>query len=161
MAENRTALRVLYSINGTQYILARSFAPVPFTPVHLERAVADPSGSSSSLCRYGSVSLKTCLDIICRSSPELAQDASRDFSLYVLDPLESNSASALINISNATGVCASTSTEEESRGVAVAYGLMSSALTSEETAEIMTNGTLIKQATGQEALEVVFALREV
>ncbi|KAF9528471.1 hypothetical protein CPB83DRAFT_854206 [Crepidotus variabilis] len=163
MPEEKTALRVLYSINGTQYILARSFVPVPYTLVQYQEIAQhhDLSGGLPHSARYGSVSLKICLDTICRSSPELAQDSSRDFSLYVLDPLESNSAPALMNIPDAAGEpsCA-VSAEEQARGVAVGYGLMSWAMTSEETEGIMANGTLIKQPTGQEALEIVFALRE-
>ncbi|KAG5649872.1 hypothetical protein H0H81_001685 [Sphagnurus paluster] len=110
------------------------------------------------------VPLKACLDAICRSSPELVQDLSRDFSVYVLDPLESNTAPAPVNISNnafdSQTSKESTSNAEHSRGVAVGLGLMSWALLADEKDSVAVTGTLIKLATGQEALEVIFALRE-
>jgi hypothetical protein len=147
-----TWLRVLYTINSSpQYILARSHSKVPVSLI-------PPSPLYANVC------LKTCLDTICRSSPELTQDSSRDFSLYVLDPLESNSAPAPVNISNA-GPDASAnnppSSKEQPRGVAVGLGLMSWALSADDSDEMTVVGTLVKQSNGQDALEVIFALREV
>ncbi|KIM45043.1 hypothetical protein M413DRAFT_17178 [Hebeloma cylindrosporum] len=147
-----TWLRVLYTINSSpQNILARSHVKIPvslISPDHI----------------YANVSLKTCLDTICRSSPELTQDTSRDFSLYVLDPLESNSAPPPVNIPNA-GQDASasnpSSSKEQPRGVAVGLGLMSRALNADDSDGMTVVGTLVKQPNGQQALEVIFALREV
>lgn len=81
------------------------------------------------------------------ASPELLQDSSRDFSLYVLDPLE-------------TQPIPSTVAENGSslRGVAVALGLMSWALESTESVPVYITGTVLPNFT---ALEVVFSLREV
>ena len=113
---------------------------------------------------YGSVFLKTCLNTICRSSPELVQDNCRDFSLYVLDPLESNSAPAPVHISNANKEPSSSKPSlslEQPRGVAVGLGLMSWALSSDDSDPVTVVGTIVKQGTNQEALEVIFALREV
>ena len=58
-------------------------------------------------------------------SPELVQDPTRDFSVYVLDPLESLSSSA----PDASSASSSQSTQQQQqqhpRGVAVGLGLMS------------------------------------
>ena len=160
MLENKTSLRLLYTINSSpQYILARSHTTVPVTLVPPEGVNGDNAQPV-----YGSVLLKTCLNTICRSSPELIQDHSRDFSLYVLDPLESNSAPAPVRISNSNKEPSSTkpsSSLEQPRGVAVGLGLMSWALSSEDSDPMTVVGTIVKQGTGQEALEVIFALREV
>lgn len=146
-----TWLRVLYTINSSpQYILARSHSKVPVSFI-------PPS-------QYANVCLKTCLDTICRSSPELTQDSSRDFSLYVLDPLESNSVPAPVNISNAGSDASANNpllSKEQPRGVAVGLGLMSWALSADDGDEMTVVGTLVKQSNGQDALEVIFALREV
>ena len=98
------------------------------------------------------------------SSPELIQDQYREFSLYVLDPLESISAPVPVRIANANKEPSSTkpsSSLEQPQGVAVGLGLMSWALSSDDRDPITVVGTIVKQGTGQEALEVIFALREV
>jgi hypothetical protein len=156
MTDKKTSLRVLYTINSSpQYILARSHSKVPVTLI--ESPVQDKP-------LYANVCLKTCLDTICRSSPELIQDISRDFSLYVLDPLESNSAPAPVNISSEDSDASlnnPSSSMEQPRGVAVGLGLMSWALSADDSDAMTIVGTLVKQSNGQEALEVIFALREV
>ena len=156
----KVSLRILYTINNSpQYILARSQAPVPVSPVFHSPDISD----SNTL--YATVNLKTCLETIARSSPELAQDTSRDFSVYVLDPLESNSAPAPVHISNTTNGEVTTDTSrkaaEQPRGVAVGFGLMSLALQSPEGDTTSVAGTLVRQGSPLEALEVIFALREV
>ncbi|KAK0494788.1 hypothetical protein EDD18DRAFT_1172401 [Armillaria luteobubalina] len=125
----KRVLRVLYTVNNSpQYILARSLCPVT-----------------------------SCIETICTTSPELLQSETRDFSVYVLDPLESESAPGPVNIpSEAEG---SKVTEGQIRGVAVGLGLMSWALAAEGE-EALVNGTLTRNGSAQEALEVVFALRE-
>jgi len=152
---DKTWLRVLYTINSSpQYILARSHIKVSISLI--------PPSQNKPL--YANVSLKTCLDTICRSSPDLTQDSLRDFSLYVLDPLESNSAPAPVHISNAGPTPSANnppSSKEQPRGVAVGLGLMSWALSADDSDEMTVVGTLVKQSNGQEALEVIFALREV
>ena len=160
MLGKKTSLRLLYTINSSpQYILARSHTTVPVTLVPPEGVDGDNAQPI-----YGSVLLKTCLNTICRSSPELVQDNCRDFSLYVLDPLESNSAPAPVRISNANREPSSSkpsSSLEQPRGVAVGLGLMSWALYSDDSDPVTVVGTIVKQGTSQEALEVIFALREV
>lgn len=137
-------LRILYTINAApQYILAKSFTPYPVQLISVD------DGPSHI---YASTALKHCLHTICRSSPELVQDNSRDFSVYVLDPLESNSAPAPVHISD------SSAHADNAPGVAVGLGLMSWALRDEEP--VTAVGTLVK-AGGSESLEIVFALREV
>jgi hypothetical protein len=166
--EKKTSLRVLYTINSSpQYILARSHTRVPVSLIpsndnQNDNAPSDKSQASNPL--YANVLLKTCLDTICRSSPELTHDSTRDFSLYVLDPLESNSAPAPVHINNANGESSSkcnTRVVDQPRGVAVGLGLMSWALTADDSDAMTVVGTLVKQSNGQEALEVIFALREV
>lgn len=146
-------LRVLYTINGSpQYILARSAFQVPITVLPLSPHDREPSTSSQTQRpRFATASLKTCLDTICRSSPELIQNQALDHSVYVLDPLESNTTLSTVNFSHS----------EQSRGVAVGLGLMSWALMTDESEATAVTGTLIQPGTGQEALEVIFSLREV
>jgi len=93
------------------------------------------------------------------------QDISKDYSVYVLDPLESSTAPAPLDISNSTNSrstdAAGNATAEQSRAVAVGMGLMSQALKMEEQEPITVVGTLGKQGSGQDAIEVIVALREV
>ncbi|CAA7259143.1 unnamed protein product [Cyclocybe aegerita] len=165
MAEKKTSLRVLYTINSSvQYILARSYAPVSVAvipPVEDDNSVLSSTVSKLEPL-YASVSLKTCLDTICRSSPELTiVGNTRDFSVYVLDPLESNSAPPPVCITNPNGdTIPSASPPDHPRGVAVGLGLMSWALMEDEKEQATVVGTLVKQGTRQEALEVIFSLRE-
>lgn len=162
-------LRILYTINSSpQYILARSQSPIISTVIprksdisHYDRSVDLPINFRSGP-QYATTSLKICLDTICRSSPEILQDLSRDFSVYILDPLESHSAPAPVNLSSAQSSSQATGgPEEQSRGVAVGLGLMSWALLAEEADGTTVTGTVITLPTGIEALEVIFALREV
>ncbi|KAF8895710.1 hypothetical protein CPB84DRAFT_1748335 [Gymnopilus junonius] len=158
--DRKSSLRVLYTINASpQYILAKSHTRVPITVIPTE----DSASQNTSKPLYANVLLKTCLNTIRRSSPELTHDRNRDFSIYVLDPLESNSAPAPVQISNAGGDSSSSNNApaaEQPRGVAVGLGLMSWALAADDSDATTATGTLVKQANGQEALEVIFALRE-
>lgn len=136
-------VRILYTINSSpQYILARSLKPLPCTPV----LITTPEGGKTEPT-HASCTLKPLLTSICRSSPELLHDSSRDFSVYILDPLESESLAG-----PAEGV-------NKGRGVAVGLGLMSWAMDDEE--EVDVNGTVVIMGNGKKALEVVFALKEV
>ena len=150
----RLLLRTLYTINSSGYILARSPVPVSVTLINNE----------ASGLQYGSVPFKACLEAICRSSPELMQDMSKDYSVYVLDPLESSTAPAPLNISNSISWStdsAGNATAEQSRAVAVGMGLMSQALKMDKPDSLTVVGTLGKQGSGQDAIEVIVALREV
>lgn len=152
----RLILRLLYTINNSNYILARSPAPVPVIPISDEAPEDQP---------YAAVSFKKCLEAVCRSSPEYMQDRSKDYSVYVLDPLETHAAPAPLDISNSAGggsaEATANATAEQSRGVAVGMGLMSLALSVDERDSTTVVGTLGKTGTGQDALEVILALREV
>ncbi|KDR75267.1 hypothetical protein GALMADRAFT_542740 [Galerina marginata CBS 339.88] len=166
-SERKTHLRVLYTINASpQYILAKSHTRVTvsvISPAEDSGNRVTPDASNSQLL-YANVLLKTCLNTIRRSSPELTYDSNRDFSIYVLDPLESNSAPAPVQISNTDGSSSSSNNgvpgTEQPRGVAVGLGLMSWALAADDSDAMTVVGTLVKQTNGQEALEVIFALRE-
>lgn len=79
-------------------------------------------------------------------SPEVQPTGMRDYSLYVLDPLED------IMSRNARG---------SSDGVAVGMGLLSSVMSSEESNSAMVTGTVIQCAPNELALEVVISLRQV
>lgn len=95
------------------------------------------------------------------ASPELLLDNSRDFSIYVLDPLESQTMPAPVDFSQSNAVPTLTSPAVQPRGVAVALGLMSWALTADESDIVAVTGTITPLGTGLDALELVFALREV
>lgn len=93
-------------------------------------------------------------------------DGMRDFSIYMLDPTESNSAPSTMMLADgcvrgADGASGSStpSSSRQSQGVAVGMGLMSWALTSQEDASV--TGSLVNTAMGTQALEVIFALRGV
>lgn len=163
MSEKR-ALRILYSINGSsQYILAKSPAPVPVELIPCNQLGTDTNGASSSRSvaptapRFASASFKTCLNVICRSSPELIQDRARDFSVYLLDPLETECPPAQ---TNRLPQAPTPDSPLEAR-VAVGLGLMSWELKSDETEVKPVTGTLKVSGTGQEVLEIIFSLREV
>lgn len=160
---------MLYTVNGSpQYILARSPSSVQVTLC--------PSPSAAN-AQYGLAPLKACLNAICNSryvfscefhsmhpplgSPELLLDNSRDFSIYVLDPLESQTMPAPVDFSQSNGASTSVPQAAQPRGVAVALGLMSWALTADESDGVTVTGTITTLGTGLDAIEVVFALREV
>ncbi|KAJ7647534.1 hypothetical protein FB45DRAFT_893683 [Roridomyces roridus] len=127
-------LRILYSLNSSpQYILCKSptAVPVEFVP-------------SPEAPNYASASLKTCLNTICRSSPEIIND-SCDYSVYLLDPLE--------------GDCTPSGSAFETR-VAVGMGLMSWALNADETDAMSATGTVKVSAMGSKSLEIIFSLRQ-
>ncbi|KAL0956006.1 hypothetical protein HGRIS_002181 [Hohenbuehelia grisea] len=152
-ADLTLSLRILYTINSSpQYILARSpsFVPVTSVPTNLNSAYNLQSSGSH---RYGTVTLKICLETIFRSSPELVQDKTRDYSVYVLDPLESF-------LAPGSASSPAPDSRDRPRGVAVGLGLMSGALVAVESNSLPVAGTIIKLGTGQDALEVIFALRE-
>ena len=156
-------LRILYTINSSpQYILARSHSAV--TVNLISEPEVDVKQHPTRL-KFATVSLKACLDTICRSSPELIQDNNRDYSVYVLDPLESGAAPAPMNISNSSNSSASTKAQDKKPehpcGVAVGLGLMSWALQADGNDGAVVTGTQVRLGTGQGALEVIFALREV
>lgn len=150
---------MLYTINSSpQYILAKTHEPVPVT----HHPSPNDRGTEGTHARYAKAPLKACLTAICNSrcaafsqppmdlttcffSPELLHDISRDFSLYVLDPLEVSPAP-----------CSNSGPSPP--GVAVALGLMSWALQSKDSGNVYVTGTVLP---GSVALEVVFALREV
>ncbi len=83
----------------------------------------------------------------------------RDFSIYALDPSESDSAPNTVVVSSGSGP-SSQSTPHQPPGVAVGMGLMSWALAAQDDSAFVT-GIINKTASGESALEVVFALRGV
>jgi hypothetical protein len=99
------------------------------------------------------------LDAISVSSPELCQDSSRDFSIYVLDPLESRAAP--VPTPSLSGSPTSGNSKTMTSGVAVGLGLMSWAFLADEQDSVMVTGTLTKTSTGEDALEIIFSLIEV
>ena len=85
----------------------------------------------------------------------------RDFSIYALDPSESDSAPNTVVVSSGSGPSSqSTSSHQPPPGVAVGLGLMSWALAAPDDSAFIT-GIINKTASGESALEVVFALRGV
>ena len=85
----------------------------------------------------------------------------RDFSVYALDPSESDSAPNTVVVSSGSDpLSQSTSSHQPPAGVAVGLGLMSWALAAPDDSAFIT-GIINKTASGESALEVVFALRGV
>ena len=85
----------------------------------------------------------------------------RDFSIYALDPSESDAApntAAMTSGSNSSQLLPSP--QQPPSGVAVGMGLMSWALAAPDDSTSVT-GVINKMASGESALEVVFALRGV
>ncbi|KAI0030020.1 hypothetical protein K488DRAFT_88175 [Vararia minispora EC-137] len=137
---NQLPIRVWYTIDGSsQYLLARSLEKQSIT-------FLDPPLEQNGRV-HGTVMLRSCLDIMCTSSPELLHDVSRDFSVYVLDPTETQ-----------LGPVTQCSSTVQALGVAVGMGLMSALLTDSHSSAAVP-GTVTKQSSGNPALEVVFALR--
>lgn len=133
MEKRDLGLRIFYIINGSaQYILARSHSPFPVTIL--------PPFSSLPDVRYGTVSFMSCLNTLSRSSPELFTEQDKDYTIYHMDPSES--------------------TNPSQPSIAVAMGSLSEGLKSNDS-NILITGTLRTLSTGLNALEVVFALREV
>ena len=85
----------------------------------------------------------------------------RDFSIYALDPSESESAPNTVVVSSGSDSSSQpTSAPQQPPGVAVGMGLMSWALAAPDDSAFVT-GIMNKTASGDSALEVVFALRGV
>lgn len=98
--------------------------------------------------------------LIPQASPELMHFGQRDFSIYALDPSESDSVPNAVVVSSGSGPSQSTSSHQPPPGVAVGMGLMSWALAAQDDSAFVT-GIINKTASGESALEVVFALRGV
>lgn len=85
----------------------------------------------------------------------------RDFSIYALDPSESDSApNKVVGPSGSGSSSEPTSAPQQPAGVAVGMGLMSWAFAAPDDSAFVT-GIINKTASGESALEVVFALRGV
>ncbi|KAI3609574.1 hypothetical protein WG66_001170 [Moniliophthora roreri] len=147
MVENRF-LRVFYTKNdSSQLTLARSRGLVPVYPfTSFTDDSTNASGSSTPQTRYATVSLRACIDTLSASSPDLIHDHHRDYSVYHLDPLESDPDDV--------------STQNLAKnGVSVGLGLISELRKEEQN--IAVSGRVIRLKTGLDAMEVVFQLREV
>ena len=88
-------------------------------------------------------------------SPEVMPNGARDYSVYVLDPLESGFAT-----NSLIGAASSSAPHSQPTGVAIGLGLMSWAWNDQEC-KVMVNGTITDDPSRGEMLEVVFAMREV
>ncbi|EMD35248.1 hypothetical protein CERSUDRAFT_124622, partial [Gelatoporia subvermispora B] len=132
-------------------------------PAHLVQAnlPSHVAPQHANLLMYGRAPLGPCLEAICRASPELLPDGARDFSVYVLDPLETHPHSNTSSVVTAQGHpgIRSGAPGTQPQGVAIGLGLMSWALQSPDS-DITVTGTLIADGIREDALEVVFALRE-
>ncbi|KAF7315226.1 hypothetical protein MIND_00037000 [Mycena indigotica] len=147
-------LRILYTLNGNpQYILARSAGVVPIELIPLSTNATASSSHTPPPARYATTSLKTCLDTMCHSSPELIQDRTRDFSVYLLDPLEADC------VPTQPSSFQSNTNPPADPTVAVGLGLMSWALAADEHDSVPVTGTLKANAGGREMLELIFSLR--
>jgi hypothetical protein len=88
-------------------------------------------------------------------SPELSDNEEEDYSVYLLDPLESQQRNCLYTAS--TGAVQ----QPQFLGVAVGLGLLSSLNTNSSSDEVLVTGTVSTGPGGTESLEVAFNLREV
>jgi len=88
----------------------------------------------------------SCTHLIELGSPELRPDGSRDFSIYVIDPLECTPSS---------------STSASDSGVAVGMGLLSSAMNVNPEESTPATGTYVRDATGSQSLQLLINLRQV
>lgn len=159
---SNTTVRVLYTINTSpQYILAKSPEKIPLVS-------ADDTLQKDGMPMYGRAPLKTCAMAICRSryvahvvtlnfgalillsSPEITPDPSRDYSVYVLDPLEDFMSKERRGQSSSS-----------SGGVAVGMGLLSQVLSPFTSESSTVIGTVIGCGNGEYALEVVLSLKQV
>ena len=84
----------------------------------------------------------------------------RDFSIYALDPSESDSAPNTVVVSSSSDSSSRPTPPQQPPGVAVGMGLMSWALAAPDDTAFVT-GIINKTASGDSALEAVFALRGV
>ena len=82
-------------------------------------------------------------------------NGARDYSVYVLDPLESGYA-----VNSLIGGPPPGTPRTQPTGVAIGLGLMSWAWNDSEC-KVMVNGTVTDDPSRGEMLEVVFAMREV
>jgi hypothetical protein len=142
-------------INSQYTILAHP----PPTGQHMPRHL-----SSSAYIQYLDRGLYfpnlSSLYLIPSISPELMQFGQRDFSIYALDPSESDAAPNTMVVSSSSGSSQPTAPSQPPPGVAVGMGLMSWALAAPDDSALVT-GIINKTASGESALEVVFALRGV
>lgn len=90
------------------------------------------------------------LNHIWTHSPEMIPDGTKDYSVYVLDPLEDIQSKARYG-----------SSAVNSRGVAVGMGLLSTVLNPHFQSTLQVTGTIIGCDTDDAALEVVISLRQV
>ncbi|KAF5345301.1 hypothetical protein D9758_008453 [Tetrapyrgos nigripes] len=135
-------LRILYTINNApSYTLAFSRTQVAISL--LPSFASSSQKSVETLPVYGSVDLRTCLDSICASSPEFFLDATQDYSVYVLDPLESPP----------------TNNPDEPSLIPMGLGFLSVIRSPEESRTI--TGTFMALKTGERVLEVYFSLKPV
>jgi hypothetical protein len=156
----KSTVRVLYTINSSpQYVLARSHVKVPVSIIDDLHASTPLKECLKTIRRsrflFKKFSSTFAICLMYNDSPELLQDSTRDFSVYVLDPLESLASPSPLNDPEC-----SASGKSMPRGVAVSLGLMSWALSADENENVAVTGTLTKSSAVQQ-LEVVFLLREV
>ncbi|KAF8588859.1 hypothetical protein K439DRAFT_539749 [Ramaria rubella] len=169
-------IRVLYTLaTPPQFLLARHRRKVAIAPISDDNR-QDSFRNSRQI--FGKVPLKICLGAVCSSSPELLCDPSRDYSVYVLDPLESPSVEVKCvnpgspplptSTTASDGILLSSSSLGD--GVFVGMGLMSWCLSDNHFAATETQddyedkgfviGRMVKDK-GANALEVIISLREV
>ncbi|KAF8531603.1 hypothetical protein JB92DRAFT_2193266 [Gautieria morchelliformis] len=173
-------IRVLYTINASpQFLLARQRRKVHVVPVASRKESTEawpppvPAGNTNGWQRFAKVPLRTCLGAVCTSSPELLADRSHDYSVYVLDPLESTSTEDSHAASDSESL-ADTRLSNPSpsscllrEGVSIGMGLMSWCISDDRVVvpgiddddDGCVVGKLVKDR-GADALEVVISLRE-
>ncbi|EJD48948.1 hypothetical protein AURDEDRAFT_183080 [Auricularia subglabra TFB-10046 SS5] len=160
MSERALPIKVVYTVNPSpQPIVAYQKR----TPVAVIPPVDGAQGSSS--LGFGQAPLKACLRAICSASPHLLSDIERDYSVYVLDPLEE----ALTHLplpGSITGPQQTAQQQPQSSpalGVAVGMGLMSWCLAEEQddaSEPTLVIGRLLKHPASGDMVEIVVTLQE-
>ncbi|KAH7102821.1 hypothetical protein BKA62DRAFT_829089 [Auriculariales sp. MPI-PUGE-AT-0066] len=170
MADRELPIKVVYTIAPSQQALVARHRRLPVTVLPCPDSTS--SSSSSSTIGYASLSLKICLQAICRASPELISDRNRDFTVFVLDPTETTFGHMPLLRAGASSQAAANSARKPpqppSTGVAVAMGLMSWCLAEEEDKPDRTEdadersvvGRVLQHPINGEVVEVVLTLQE-
>lgn len=104
-------------------------------------------------CVFFCILLPRHFTYLCSPDVVQIQPGKKDFTVYVLDPLEAR------HISPAVALSPSPSPSSQP-GVAIGLGLLSSALYDGDC-DVTVAGTIMSDGIQEERLEVVFALREV
>ncbi|KZW02928.1 hypothetical protein EXIGLDRAFT_829048 [Exidia glandulosa HHB12029] len=151
MTARELPIKIVYTINPSPHPIVARYKRVPTTVISLPDAL-----NAASNVEYGKVRLRDCLHAVCQASPELIADQKRDYTVYVLDPLEQAE----------TPFASSSKTEPKMSptwGAPVGMGLMSWCLSSDgddDAEPVFVLGKLITHPISGQMVEVYVSLQE-